>query len=71
MVSGSLDKSIRLWNIEAKEFEIIGNDVSYVLSVDISKNSLLIASGSIKGSLKIWNIKTKNCLHFVLIQYKK
>jgi WD40 repeat protein len=44
--------------LKNKKFKLIGKHNSSVNSVDISKNSLKIASGSCDGTLRIWDFNT-------------
>jgi WD40 repeat protein len=58
IISGSGDKSIKIWNIEGnliKSINKVHDDI--VNSVCISADSKYIISGSEDKSIKIWNIE--------------
>ncbi len=58
LVSGSWDKTIRLWDIPTSKSELIfKGHTKDVLSVAFSHDERLIFSGSMDNSLKYWNTK--------------
>ena len=60
IVSGSSDKTIKLWNIKERreEFTFIGHTRS-VLSVAVSPDSRYIVSGSQDTTVKLWSIQER------------
>ena len=64
--SGSMDKSIKLWNItsEGKANMTLTGHKSGVNCLDFYKGDRPhIASGSDDRTIKIWDYQTKQCLH--------
>ena len=62
LISGSSDKSIKVWNIETGEcLKTLTGHSGSVFSLAISDEDLLI-SGSSDKTIKIWDIKTGQCL---------
>ncbi|KAF9763749.1 putative U3 small nucleolar RNA-associated protein 13, partial [Nosema granulosis] len=60
LASCSLDKTIRLWDINTWEcVSVLEGHDSGVLSTVFYKNDVI--SASISGGSKIWNLKTKKC----------
>ena len=59
-ISGSNDKTIKVWNLEEKreEFTLTGHSSS-VTSVAISKDGKYIISGSSDKTIKIWSLEEK------------
>ena len=58
LVSGSWDKTIRLWDIPSSKSDLIfKGHTKDVLSVAFSHDERLIFSGSMDNSLKYWNTK--------------
>ncbi|TRV43164.1 MAG: WD40 repeat domain-containing protein [Microcystis panniformis Mp_MB_F_20051200_S6D] len=59
MVSGSLDKTIKLWNVETgKEIRTLKGHDSYVWSVNFSPDGKTLVSGSGDNTIKLWNLET-------------
>jgi WD40 repeat protein len=63
LISGSGDKTIKLWNVENGNCLSIleGHESNIECLQTISDD--VIASGSMDQSIKIWNIKTKKCIN--------
>ncbi len=59
IISGSADKSIKIWNIEGKLINAIKYAHDKAESVCMSSYSKYIISGSDDNSIKIWDIKGK------------
>ena len=62
LASGSLDNTIKIWNIENGEcIRTLTGHSNWVISVElISQNRL--ASGSLDNTIKIWNIDNGECI---------
>ena len=61
LVSGSLDLTIKVWNLENKkkeEFTLAGHSDS-VNSVVISQDGKYVISGSSDKTIKVWNLEEK------------
>lgn len=60
IVSGSSDRSIRLWDFKSRKcvHTFFGHDES-VNSITVSPDSKLIVSGSSDGLIKVWDIESK------------
>jgi WD40 repeat protein len=57
IISGSYDKTIRIWNIEAlKEEDILEGHSDSVSSVSISPDGKKLISGSYDKTIRIWDI---------------
>ena len=57
LASGSLDKTIRIWNItEGKEIKKLEGHLDKVYSVTYSPDGAFLASGSGDGTIRIWNV---------------
>ena len=59
IVSGSHDKTVRLWNANTGEqLRILEGHWNYVYSVAFSPDGNTIASGSYDRTVRLWNAKT-------------
>lgn len=58
-VTGSDDKTARVWNLTTGVTEFICNHEEEVTSVAITPDDLYVVTGSQDKSVKIWNLKTK------------
>jgi WD40 repeat protein len=68
LVSGSYDKSIKLWDIQTGGIiTTFSGHRSTVCSVSISTDSTMIASGSWDKTIHLWDIQTRKC-HCVIKQ---
>jgi WD40 repeat protein len=57
LVSGSADKTIRLWSLCGSEQpRILSGHSNWVTSVAISPDGNILASGSTDGTIKLWNL---------------
>jgi WD40 repeat protein len=67
LVSGSGDKTIKLWNTSTGEClsTLIGHS-SYVQCLDSTENDHLISS-SFDRTLKLWNTLTGECLRTIVV----
>jgi WD40 repeat protein len=62
LVSGSNDKTIKLWDIQTGGVvKTIGGHTGRVFSVSISSDGATIASGSKGCTLRLWDIRTGEC----------
>ncbi|MCA2717734.1 hypothetical protein [Microcystis sp. M169S2] len=58
-MSGSGDKTIKLWNVETgQEIRTLKGHDDYVLSVNFSPDGKTLVSGSIDKTIKLWNVET-------------
>ncbi|KAF5390094.1 hypothetical protein D9757_003876 [Collybiopsis confluens] len=60
IVSGSYDKSLRIWNSETGEpkGKLLEGHTGYINSISLSPDGKKIVSGSDDSSLRIWNLET-------------
>ena len=64
LISGSYDKSIKVWNIQTGEcLNTLNGHTNYVFSLTISQDGLLI-SGSGYKSINVWEKGTSSNLDF-------
>ncbi|MBN1215595.1 MAG: TIR domain-containing protein [Candidatus Lokiarchaeota archaeon] len=63
VISGSLDKSIKIWNLETGELyhNINGHD-DEITSIDLSSDGSRIVSGSEDSTVKLWKLDTGNLM---------
>jgi WD40 repeat protein len=62
LVSGSYDKTIKLWDIQTGGIiTTFSGHNDYVLSVSISTDSAMVASGSSDKTIRLWDIQTRKC----------
>lgn len=60
---GSKDHTLKLWNIEIKEYiKTFKGHKSCISSVTLSSDNKLALSGSEDGTIKLWDIQTGSCL---------
>ncbi|MEB3180268.1 MAG: protein kinase [Nostocaceae cyanobacterium] len=59
MVSGSADKTIKLWNLANREaIRTLNGHKDWVVALAISPDSTILASGSSDKTIKLWNLET-------------
>ncbi|MEM1307979.1 MAG: WD40 repeat domain-containing protein [Cyanobacteria bacterium P01_H01_bin.153] len=64
LVSGSFDKTIRLWDLRSGEcLKILEGHSHWIWTVAISSDDRFIASGGDDCEVKIWDVNTGMCLH--------
>ena len=66
LVSGSKDKTIRIWNLLTGTcLHILNGHTEGVYSVSFSDDGKMIISGSGDNTIRIWGIDKGNCLHIL------
>lgn len=64
LVSGSVDRTIRLWNAKTGEhLHTLEGHADRVNSVSFSPDSSMLVSGSHDGTVRLWDAKTGEHLH--------
>ncbi len=65
LVSGGVDKTIKIWNVEAQSLvrSLIPSPAQEVGTIALSPDDQTLASGSIDGTVRLWNWKTGKLLH--------
>ena len=60
VVSGSEDKTIRIWNLlEKRQETVLQGHTSPVLTVAVTSDNKYIVSGSLDKTIRIWNLLEK------------
>lgn len=63
VVSGSADRTVRLWNTQTGELVyILKGHANTVWSVAFSPDGLTLASGSDDKTIRLWSVSTGQCL---------
>jgi WD40 repeat protein len=63
LASGSIDRTIKLWDIQSGEcLKTLQGHIDWICSIACSPDGQTIASGSIDQTVKLWNINTGECL---------
>jgi DnaJ-domain-containing protein 1 len=72
LVSGSADKTIRIWSLDSlAQPRILSGHSSWVTSVAISPDGNTLASGSTDGTIKLWNLHSGELLRTIDSQSTK
>ena len=72
IVSGSDDKTIRIWNILQKTQEsVLQGHTSSVLTLAVTSDNKYIVSSSKDNKIRIWKLLNKLQKHFNLIIYSQ
>ena len=70
MVSASLDKTLKLWEVESgKEILAFTGHKSYVISCIFSPSGIHLISASEDKSIKLWNVSNGQCLKTFLLPW--
>ena len=70
LVSGSIDKTIKLWDVQTGGVVKTFHDTYMVISVSISADSTTIASGSGDRKICLWDTQTGRCNHIIKQQHE-
>jgi len=63
LVSGSADRTIRLWDVSTGEcLETLSGHSNWVMSVAFSPDGTRLVSGSADRTIKLWDVSTGECL---------
>jgi len=65
LMSGSLDKTVKLWDIQTGGVIKTYGHTSQVLSVSISPDSTTLASGCEDNSIHLWSVWTGECFYTI------
>ena len=65
LVSGSVDNTVKLWDVQTGGVTKAYNHADLVWSVAISANCTRIASGSWDNTVCLWDIQTGKCLYTI------
>ncbi|MBW4598706.1 MAG: caspase family protein [Calothrix sp. FI2-JRJ7] len=57
IASGSLDKTIKLWNINGKLLRTLTGHTEPVYSVSLAPDGKILASSSVDKTVKLWNVE--------------
>ena len=58
MISASLDKTIRIWNIEERRLEaVLGGHTDEVTSLVITSDRKFIVSNGSDNTVRLWNVQ--------------
>lgn len=62
LVSGSLDKTLKLWDIQGNCLKTLAEHSRYVNTVSCNSDSTIIASGSNDRTVIVWDLSGKHSL---------
>jgi len=69
-VSGYLDRSICIWNLESGDCEaILKGHSSGVTTVALSSDGSRLVSGSRDGTVRLWDLRTRSCIATLADRY--
>jgi WD40 repeat protein/class 3 adenylate cyclase len=57
IISGSSDKTIKLWNLDGENLKTLTGHQGGINTVTISSDGQMIASGSLDTTVKLWNLE--------------
>ncbi|KIK95922.1 hypothetical protein PAXRUDRAFT_127239, partial [Paxillus rubicundulus Ve08.2h10] len=55
LVSGSGDKTLRIWDRKTGGAQVLSSHSAAVLDVDVSRNEKMVVGGSEDKTVRIWN----------------
>ena len=58
LISGSDDRSARIWNIRDGSSVILGDSQSAIVSVRVSPDGKSVAAGNKRGEVLVWNLRS-------------
>ena len=73
LASGSLDRTIKLWNVDASSLafgeclQTLDGHSNYVSSVVFGAEDSKVASGSADNTVKLWDVTSGQCLQTLSI----
>jgi WD40 repeat protein len=72
IVSGSADKTIRLWTAHTGDLLMVfsGHNAP-IISVDVNSDITRVLSGSSDMRIRVWSVKTGECIHFINVEDNK
>lgn len=59
LISGSMDKTVRDWNLKNGKSRVIGKHLDGVISVAVSPDESTVATGDRGGVIQTWDLKSK------------
>lgn len=68
LVSASLDKTLKLWDIQGNCLKTLAEHSRYVNTVSYNRDSTLIASGSNDRTVIIWDLTGKHSLESNMVE---
>ena len=63
IASSSRDKTIRLWNLETNEVQILEGHDNQVHAIAFSPDGDTLVSGGFDHKVKLWDVKKQICIH--------
>ncbi|KAF9219575.1 WD40 repeat-like protein [Gyrodon lividus] len=63
LVSGSDDNTLRIWDRETEEVEVLSGHTRWVWEVDVSRDGKMVVSGSLDNTVRIWNGESGETMH--------
>ena len=64
LASGSLDRTIKLWNPETTQCRVtLQGHTSWIWDIAFHPNSKILASASYDRTIKVWDIESGHCTH--------
>ncbi len=63
LASGSIDNTIKLWNLSGDCLKTITGHENWIFSVAFSPDGKLLASGSHDHTIRVWDVETGECIY--------